>query len=174
MEQVGMEELVTGYGPAIYRLSRSLTKNTYDAEDLYQQTFLKALDKLGSIDKSGNPKALLMKICVALWKGQQRKFARRQRIAPTSSLEEGGIVHAAADENVEDAVIEEEQRRWVWGIVHGLPERYRIPVLLCYQARLSVDEIAKVCGCPAGTVKSRLHTARGMIKKELEVRGYER
>ena len=53
--------------------------------------------------------------------------------------------------------------------VGNLPEKYRIPVYLYYTLQFSVEEIANVMEIPKGTVKSRLHKARALLKKELEV-----
>ena len=93
-----MESLVQEHGRAIYGLCRKLTPTKEDADDLYQQTFLIALGKTFRAD--GNPRALLAKICVAQWKNEQRKLARRSRIAPSADVDTdlltGGADPAAA------------------------------------------------------------------------------
>lgn len=163
-----MELLVEQHGKAIYGLCRKLTGSKYDADDLYQQTFLVAMSKKFRDD--GNPRAFLSKICVAQWKNEQRKWARRARIAPVSDVETENVAFAgelAAD--LENRELHEAVRR----IVAGLEERCRLPVLLYYGMELPLKDIAQILGCPEGTVKSRLSAARKAIKEELEVKGYD-
>ena len=164
-----METLVLEHGSAIYGLCRKLTPTREDADDLYQQTFLVAMGK--TFHKDGNPRALLAKICVAQWKNEQRKAARRSRIAPSVDVD-AEIV--SGGEDPAGAFSQKELHSAVRGIVSSLDDRCRIPVYLYYVADLPLKEIAKILGCPEGTVKSRLNAARNAIKKELEVKGYDR
>ena len=80
-----------------------------------------------------------------------------------------------ADEqtDLEEQVIQEELWQIVRRETQALPEKWRIPVYLYYTAQLSIEEIAKILKLPGGTVKSRLHKARRMMKKRLEDCGYE-
>ena len=163
-----METLVQEHGRAIYGLCRKLATTREDADDLYQQTFLIALGKTFRAD--GNPRALLAKICVAQWKNEQRKLARRSRIAPPAELDAELLTGG------DDPAKEYSQRQLyaaVRKIVANLDDRCRLPVYLYYAADLPLKEIARVLGCPEGTVKSRLSAARAAIKKELEVNGYD-
>ncbi len=108
---------------------------------------------------------LLSAVCMQ-WKNQKRKYAWRNRIAPMADLKEE-ISIAAGD--VLEGCLEEEERIAVRQAVAGLPDKYRIPVLLYYMKEMSVTEVAEVMHIPPGTVKSRLSAARKRLKAELEV-----
>lgn len=163
-----MELLVEQHGKAIYGLCRKLTGSKYDADDLYQQTFLVAMGK--KIREDGNPRALLSKICIAQWKNEQRKLFRRGRIAPQSELEPEQVpLTGELTSDLEKKELHGAVRR----VVASLDERCRLPVLLYYGMELPLKEIAGILGCPEGTVKSRLSAARKIIKEELEVNGYD-
>ena len=68
--------LAEKYGSAVYNFCLRLTNDTYSAEELYQNTFLKAIEKASSIDENNNPKAYLCTIAVSLYKSSKRKEAR--------------------------------------------------------------------------------------------------
>ena len=74
-----------------------------------------------------------------------------------------------SEHTTEESIISAEEKKIVQQAVCNLPEKYRIPVLLFYMEQLSVKEIASILSLPAGTVKSRLHQARKLLEKELEV-----
>ena len=86
MKASGISGLVDLYGKDIYSFCKKLTYNEFDAEELYQDTFLKALEIASRIDEEDNPKSFLLSISVSLWKNKQRKYARRMRIAPTQII----------------------------------------------------------------------------------------
>ncbi len=163
-----VELLVEQHGKAIYGLCRKLTGSVHDADDLYQQTFLVAMGK--KICDDGNPRAFLSKICITLWKGEQRKRFRRSRIAPQEELEPERI---AACGEISADLEKQELYDAVRSIVAALDEKFRLPVLLYYGMELPLKEIAQTLGCPEGTVKSRLSSARKIMKEKLEVKGYD-
>ena len=67
-----------------------------------------------------------------------------------------------------ERVVKEEERAHLWKAVDGLPDVYRIPILLYYMENQNVASIAKLLSIPQGTVKSRLYKARKLLKTELE------
>ena len=151
------------YGDSVYRFCRSLTFSKEDAEDLFQETFLRALlqpDKLTALE---NPKSFLFSTALFLWKDWKRKYARRQRIAPLTELTEA----VSAADNLDDTIISQEEARIVREIVDALPEKFKIPTILYYTSELPVPDIARALQIPVGTVKSRLFKARKLVEKEL-------
>ncbi len=173
-----LEQCIETYGTEIYSFCVYLTGNRPEAEELYQDTFLKAMEVLNRIQEEGNPKSYLLSIAIRLWKNGNRKMFRRNRIAPTKSTEETPVetaVPGAADTSeVEEGLLRREEIRQVQEIMRRLPDKYRIPLCLYYGEELSVEEIAGCLRIPQGTVKSRLHKAREKMKEELEAAGYDR
>jgi len=173
-----LEQCIDCYGKEIYGFCRHITGNVQDGEDLYQDTFLKAVELADKIDINQNPKSYLLSIAIRLWKNRSRKRAWRQRIVGAeimNTLEELECEVAENDTKTpEMEVLMMEQNVFVAKCVQELKERYRLPLYLYYSAELSVKEIAECMELPQGTVKSRLHKARVMIKEKLEVAGYDR
>lgn len=171
MNRVQLEQCIHEYGKDIFTFCSRITGNRQEAEDLYQDTFLKAVELEAKIDFEQNPRSYLVSVALRIWKNRRRKFAWRQRIAGICTLtEEMAKEESIGQENSAEAeVFRREQEMQVRKAVGNLAEKYRIPVYLYYTLQLSVEEIANVMEIPQGTVKSRLHKARALLKKELEV-----
>lgn len=174
MKELDLEFLVNEYGDAVFRYCKSITYTKDDAEDLYQQTYLKAFELQKKIVKEKNPKAYLMSIAMNLWKNHKSMYARHERIAPTISSEEEGvqIEDVKADGDFVDVIVREETISMLRQCVNQLPEKQKQIVLLFYAAELSIEEIAKIERIPKGTVKSRLNKARTVLKENMEAQGY--
>ncbi len=165
-----LEQCVSDYGKDIFSFCKVLTHNTQEAEELYQDTFLKATEKMNKIDYSNNPKSYLISIALRLWKNRNRKYAWRNRIAGTEPLDEVyGVSFDTTDMLPDEKVIQKELFQVVRKGVAELEEKYRIPVYLYYTAELSVAEISRTLKLPESTVKNRLFQARKKLKSKLEV-----
>lgn len=167
-----LEDLIDEHGKAIYSFCHKLALTQSDTDDLYQQTFLKALEVLGQIDREQNPKSFLISIAISTWKNMKRKSARRHRIAPTTSMEDLQYEEIACTLNIEDDFLTKTLSQEVNLIVSQLPDKFKIPTLLFYTSEFPTWQIAKILKLPQGTIKSRLYKARLLIKKELEAKGY--
>lgn len=173
LEDAALEELVWRHGHAVYRFCYKLAGNQADADDLYQETFLKALELQPKLDDTLNPKSYLIGIAVRLWKNKRRKWFRRQRIAPAKDWDDAVPERAVGNgrpSSPEEIAIHNELSAMIRDAVDQLPDKYRFPLLMFYTAELSLGEIAKALNIPQGTVKSRLHKARKLLEKRLEVR----
>lgn len=166
MKQNEFEACIYHYGKEIYSFCIHLAGGVQEAEDLYQDTFLKVMELSSRIDISYNPKSYILSVALRLWKNRKRKYAWRKRI-----IEEELIPQETQEEGVtvEDEFLKKEERHLVQTAVAHLPERLKIPVLLFYMEELSVTQISTVMKIPQGTVKSRLYQARKILEKELEV-----
>lgn len=160
-----LESCIEAYGKDIYNFCLHLTRDRELAEDLYQDTFLTAIQKQKQIDDA-TVKGYLLSISIGLWKNAKRKVAWRNRIAPMGQFED--VTEPFLRYTEKDSVLEEEEKTVIRNAVLRLPEKYRIIVLLFYMQELSQEEIANVLHIPVGTVKSRLHTAKQLLKSELE------
>ena len=156
--------LVREYGDEIYKFCRRITFNKEDGEDLFQNTFLKILETGKEITDQSNIRQFLYRTAVTCWKDQKRKYARRERIAPSVPFEENTDVQSG---NMEEVLLDMEEKMLVRSIVASLPEKYRLPTALYYGAEMKLNEIAETLSLPVGTVKNRLFTARQMVKEEL-------
>ena len=170
MEKQELEACINEYGKAIYSFCRQLTGNRQEADDLYQDTFLKAMELNGKIDYNNNPKSYLLSIALRIWKNKKRKYAWRKRIADTRSIveEQDAEMDAPAGPSPEERAIDKEECDIVRRAVEKLPERLKLTVLLFYMEELPAKQIAAILKIPTGTVLSRLHQARKILRKELE------
>lgn len=167
-----LEKCIDEFGTEIYRFCMKLCMDKANAEDLYQQTFLKALESDMELDWEQNPKALFFSFAYNLWKSEQRKNTRRFTLAPCVNLDEASESSLRSEENIEENIFRQELIAETNKIIEGLPEKIRVPLILYYLFEQPVDEIAKEIKKPPGTVKSRLFKGRSLIKKRLEELGY--
>lgn len=154
--------LAEEYGDSLYRLCRSLTYSKADADDLFQETFLRAFEQPSKIKVSDNPQSFLFSTAFYTWKSWKRKYARRKRLAYAQPPDD-----TAACGSMEERLIVREEILIVRELVETLPDRFKIPVILYYTAEMSVPDIALSLKIPVGTVKSRLFKARKLIEKGL-------
>lgn len=174
MNATEVERCIDEFGTDIYRFCLKLCVDKADAEDLYQQTFLKALETEWTLDWEKNPKALFFSLAHNLWKSDRRKQARRSAIAPCSNFDEEteSVLHST--ENIEEGYLQKDLIIEVRRIIQTLPEKFQVPLILFYLSDCPIEQIAAIIKKPPGTVKSRLFKGRNLIKKRLEDAGYER
>ena len=108
------------------------------------------------LQQEGGPQSFLCATALSLWKNQQRKYARRSRIAPEQPLD----VLADSGENLEEALIQRAEQELVQALMDQLPEKFRIILIMHYTLELDIGEISKALHLPPGTVKSRLFYAK--------------
>ena len=170
-----LEVCINTYGKDIYIFCKQLTCNLTEVEDLYQDTFLKAVEIMKDIHMDQNPKSYLLSITLRIWKNKKRKYAWRQRIARMERwIEEKQKNNVTGVTSfLEERVLANEEKNIVEREVKKLNDKYRIPIYLYYMEDLSLNEIAKLLKIPEGTVKSRLHKARKILKDKLEVIYFE-
>lgn len=167
-----LEKCIDEFGTDIYRFCMKLCMDKANAEDLYQQTFLNALESDIELDWEQNPKALFFSFAYNLWKSEQRKNTRRSNLVPCVNLDNENENLISSEENIEENIFRQELIAETKQIIEKLPEKIRIPLTLHYLFEQPVDEIAKEIKKPPGTVKSRLFKGRSLIKKRLEELGY--
>ncbi|GHV11115.1 RNA polymerase sigma factor [Clostridia bacterium] len=156
-------DLVDEHGDSVYKFCRSLAFSKEDADDLFQETFLRVLQQPDKINSSDNPQGFLFSTALFIWKSWKRKYARHNRIAPAEPFDE----MVQSGENLEEDLIAREEIRIVRELVDALPEKLRIPVILFYTMEMNVPDIARELKLPPGTVKSRLFKARKIVGKGL-------
>lgn len=168
MNVTELEQCINEYGKDIYAFCRQLVYNQQDADELYQDTFLKAMELLDHIETERNPKSYLLSISIRLWKNRKRKSAWRSRIVQMESLSyEEDKVEVKSDWSMEEEILRREQLKEIRKAVSHLEDKYRLPICLYYMEELSIADIAKILKLPQGTVKSRLYQARKLLKNQL-------
>ena len=162
------DTLVEDYKSPLYKFCQTLTYTKEDSEDLFQETFIKAYQQLDKIKASPNPQNYLFAIASFQWKSLKRKVARRNKIAPIQSY------HSEEIENIPMESSGQEDEMIVREVVMNLPEKFKVPILMYFNMELTTKEISEILKVPVGTVHSRLHKAKRMIRERLEEIGYER
>lgn len=163
-----LEEVIAREGKNIYSFCLHITGRKLLADELYQDTFLKATEKMDTLQVDGNVKSYLLSVAMMLWKNQKRKFAWRNRIAPVEVLDEQMQETVGGNEDILDDCLRQEQCKLVRKAVSALPDKYRTCVLLYYMEEMSVAQVAEILKIPKGTVMSRLSVARKRMQTELE------
>lgn len=179
MNNKEFEQFVLDNGKEILRFCRMTCADREAGDELYQDTMLKLLSKMRSLDLEQNVRSYALSVSILLWKNKKKKYANRNRLIPMESMDrleaEGNLeIVGLSEASPENCILMEDERIVVQQVVARLPEKYRIPVYLFYSAELSIQEIAKVLQIPAGTVKSRMNKAKHVLKEELEALGYDR
>lgn len=178
MNKEQLKQCIDAYGTDIFAFCSRITCNRQEAEDLYQDTFLKAVELGENMDETRNPKSYLVSIAIRIWKNRKRKFAWRKRIAGEQTLMEETLGENALNSgdfsgdyvsSPEEFLLNREVTFEVRKAVAKLEEKYRMPVYLFYTMEFSIGQIAQIMKLPKGTVKSRLYKARKLLKEELEV-----
>ncbi|MCU1224137.1 MAG: polymerase, sigma-24 subunit, subfamily [Edaphobacter sp.] len=160
-------ELGSEYVDGLYGYAMVLTRNRAEAEDLVQETYVRALGAVGRLRENSNVKGWLFTILRNLWFNELRK----RRNAP-AIVEMDGDDHTADSlaGNARDAheiFVSNENSDIVRSAINNLPVEFREIILLREFEELSYQEIADVLGCPAGTVMSRLGRARAKLRTAL-------
>lgn len=173
-----LKDVIIKYGNDIYSFCCYLTADRYLAEDLYQDVFLKAMEKKESLTCPENSEQTLKEIknyligmAIRIWKNEKRKQFRRKGSSLDKLLEQG--MELVGKDDLETMILSKEKSVLVNQQIDKLPERYRFVIMMYYMAEMSVKEIAKELKLPEGTIKSRMYKAKNMIMKGLKVNGYE-
>jgi len=153
-------EIVRRYKEAVFGVALSILRNRADAEDATQEAFIRAYERLDRYDLSRKFSTWLLTVTANVAKNMLR---RRRRHDPLPRL------HQAPDPA--DAVWKEEMEEAVREVVWSLPETYRAPMVLRYWHELDLAEIAQILGLRLGTVKTRLHRGRALVRARLAERG---
>jgi RNA polymerase sigma-70 factor (ECF subfamily) len=166
---------------SLYSAALRMTRNPSDAEDLVQETYLKAYRGYDSFKAGTNLKAWLYRILTNTFINAYRARRRHPEETELEDVEDfylfhrlGGLEAAAAGRSAEDEVLESMTDVEVKQAIESLPEVFRMAVLLADVEGFSYKEIAEIMDVPIGTVMSRLHRGRRALQKALHEYGMAR
>lgn len=155
------DEVVRHYSPMIYRIALTKTKSSHDADDIFQEVFLKLVMNEKPFETEEHRKAWLIRVTVNCCNSH---FVAPWRKNVTSM--EDVMLEQLTDED--EKFWQEDGRPDVYAEVMKLPEQMREVVLLFYYEDMSIREIADMIGTSEVNVKKRLSRARQKLKMELE------
>ena len=169
------------YMGSLYSAALRMTRNPSDAEDLVQETYLKAYRAFGTFQEGTNLKSWLYKILTNTFINSYRAKRRRPTETELDDVEDlylyrrlGGNQATSLGRSAEDLVLDRFTESDVKTAVESLPEAVRLAVLLADVEGFSYKEIAEILEVPIGTVMSRLHRGRRALEKALATFAGER
>ena len=158
------ERFVRTYQDRIYAFAVSLSKNATLAEELAQDTFVRAYKALQTYDAQRIAALSLRAWLYQITLNLVRNSTRRKRV---ETLELERASHIAVPGTLEDDALRREAARTVHSLVTALPPAFRTAVVLHHLDDLTYDEIARITAQPVGTIKSNVHRGLAMLRKEL-------
>lgn len=169
------------YMPQLYSAAMRMTHNAADAEDLVQETYLKAYRGFSNFEAGTNLRAWLFRILTNTYINSYRSKSRRPVETELDDVEDfylyrrmGGLEAARSSRSAEDELMDWFSDAEVKSAIEALPDSFRIPVILSDVEGFSYKEIAEILDVPMGTVMSRLHRGRKSLQKQLHDYALER
>ena len=173
-DQANFERDAMQYAGQLYSAALRMTRNRADAEDVVQETYLKAYRAYDSFQEGTNLKAWLYRILTNTYINRYRKKIRRPAEVDLEEVQDlylyrriGSADSPDSARSAEDEVLESLVDTDIKSAVEALPEHFRLPVLLADVEGFSYKEIADIMEIPIGTVMSRLHRGRKALQKSL-------
>jgi len=164
-DRLAIEVLVRRYQNYVYRLCYLVMRSEQDAEDMTQETFIRAFRALPrfEIREGTSFEAWLYRIAINACRSRMRR--KWYQVLPWP--EPAPQLVAEPEEQPDRVLIQGERRDQLLEAIDSLGERHRLVVILRYYAGLSNEEIARALNIPSGTVRSRLHIARQRLRELL-------
>jgi RNA polymerase sigma-70 factor, ECF subfamily len=167
-------DLAMEHMDSLYAGALRMTRNPADAEDIVQETYLKAYRGFEGFEEGTNLKAWLFRILTNTFINRYRQQKRRPDETDLDDVEDfylyrrlGGIDEARISKSAEDTLLELFTDDEVKEALESLPETFRMAVLLADVEGFAYKEIAEILDIPIGTVMSRLHRGRKALQKRL-------
>jgi len=166
-----MSVLVETYKNELYNLCFRLTFNKHDADDLFQQTWIKAA-RHSSKFNGDSFRPWLFRICINQHKDNYRAQNRRKKIFKenfeSTYAKDYVLVVSQEGESVEQQLEKKHIQALLISNIGKLPAKQKMPIILYYYQQMKYSQIAQVLGIPEGTVKSRINTAKKTLKSVME------
>jgi RNA polymerase sigma-70 factor (ECF subfamily) len=161
----GFEELAMPLFDSLYNFARWMAQDSHDAEDIVQETYLKALRAFASFRPGTNFRAWIFRILKNTFLSSRSQRKRRMTVA--MDLEDDGLGLAIEYETPDSILTGRSDSESVQRAISGLPAHFREVLLLCQVEEMSYRNIAEVLSIPIGTVMSRLARARKAVRESV-------
>ena len=178
-KQKDFNEEIIPHLDALYNFGLRLTSDPNDAEDLVQDTIVKAYRFFSSYEKGTNAKAWLFRILKNSYINNYRKKSKKPQEVDydeVATFYETIRAERTESSDLEDKMFRELIDDDISNALDEIPEDFRTVVLLCDVEEFTYEEIANMLDVPIGTIRSRLHRGRNLLKAQLleyaEKRGY--
>lgn len=156
---------------ALYRTALRMTKNDSDAEDLVQETMVKAYRFWDKFEQGSNCRAWLFKIMTNIFINDYRSKSRAPQSVDVDDIDDNYLYSQLVTQSDEDnperklfaKIFDEDVRK----AIEELPDDFRLVVVLSFLEGFAYQEIAEIADLQLGTVKSRLHRGRKLLQKKL-------
>jgi RNA polymerase sigma-70 factor (ECF subfamily) len=154
---------------ALYRTARRMTRNVDDAEDLVQDTAVRAFRAFAQFQKGTNFRAWIFRVLTTTFINRQRAMGRQPVIESVDEEHAAGVYDHIADEapTPEAAVLERLSVEDIIGAMDSLPQDFAAAVQMADVEGMDYQEVADALGIPLGTVRSRLHRGRRLLRSAL-------
>src|SRR5512143_1434112 len=172
-KRVDFERQAMAHIDSLYGAAYRLTRNPRDAEDLVQDSLLRAYRFWDSFQQDSNCKAWLLRIVTNTFINEYQRKKRSREVLDAASAEQdatdGVLMHTEASDrqSPERTLVERSVSDDVQRALDALPDDFRTAVVLCDVEGLSYKEIAEIMECPVGTVMSRLFRGRKLLAASL-------
>ncbi len=166
-EKAAYGELVLRYQDRLFNSLLRVVKTRDDAQDAAQDAFLQAYQKLDSFRGDSQFYSWLFRIAMNAGLSKLRRKSSKD-VSLTTQQEHGYDVTDGTTKDPSHRLDQEEQASRVLRALNALPDEYRVVLSLKELDGLKYEEIAEIVGCPIGTVRSRIHRARGELKEKLK------
>ena len=156
-----IDQYIQQYGRRLYGLCRSLCSDPFDADDLYQETWLRVVKHISQYDPNREFEPWLTRICVNTYRSTLRRLAKSPLLDFSNGEEKDRLLASIpAPEKTDYAPLYE--------AVGQLPEKLRLAVILFYFQGEDLASAAQILHIPVGTAKSRLNKARKLLREVLD------
>ncbi len=156
---------------ALYRTALRMTKNSGDAEDLVQESLVKAYRFWDKFEEGSNCRAWLFKIMTNIFINDYRAKSRAPQAVDVDDIDDNYLYNMLADgkpnQNPEQQLFAKLFDDDIRRAIEDLPDDFRVVVVLSFLEGFSYQEIAEIIDLQLGTVKSRLHRGRKILQKQL-------
>ena len=149
--EINMKQIIDEYADMVYRIALTRCQSVENAEDIFQEVFMKFSEKNIKFESKEHEKSWLIRVTINLTKNMKGSAWNRRVVS--------------LDENIEFNTKEENE---IYSIVCDLPQNYRTVIYLLYYEGYKVNEISKLMRKPEGTIKTWLFRAREMLKEKIE------